>query len=72
MGEQGAREQCVLAARLEEIGCVAVGGRGPGSQQCQGKPDEPPSANLGERSIQSMLRSPRVGITCGERPDGLM
>ena len=44
MEEQGAREQCVFPGRLEEIGCVAAGGRGPESQQCQGKPDELPSA----------------------------
>lgn len=62
MGEEGAREQCVLAGRLEEIGCVAVGGRGHESQQCQGKPDELPAAKLGERSIRSMLRSLAVGI----------
>lgn len=40
MGQKRAREQCVLAGRLEEIGCVAVGGRGHWSQQCQSKPDE--------------------------------
>lgn len=62
MGEKGAREQCVLAGRLEEIGCVAVGGRGHESQQCQGKPDELPAAKLGERSIRSMLHSQAVGI----------
>lgn len=44
MGEQRAREQCMLVGRLEEIGCVAVGGRGHESQQCQSKPDEPPAA----------------------------
>lgn len=44
MREQGAREQCMLVGRLEEIGCVAVGGRGHESQQCQSKPDEPPAA----------------------------
>lgn len=65
MEEQATREQCVVAGRLEEIGCVAVGGRGRGSQQCQGKPDELPSAKLGERSLQSMLRSRPVGITGG-------
>lgn len=69
MGEKRAREQCVLAERLEEIGCVAVGGRGPESQQCQGKPDELPAAKLGERSIRSMLRSRVVGITCQRRRD---
>lgn len=64
MVEQRAREQCVPAGLLEEIGCVAVGGRGRESQQCRGKPDELLSAELGERSIQSMLRSSGVGITC--------
>lgn len=44
MGQKRAREQCVLAGRLEEIGCVAVGGRGHGSQQCQSKLDELPAA----------------------------
>ncbi len=63
MAGQGAREQCVLAERLEEIGCVAIGGRGRESQQCRGKPDELPSAELGERSIRSMLRSRTVGLT---------
>ena len=63
MGVQRAREQCVLAGRLEEIGCVAVGGRGRASQQCQGKPDELPSAKLGERSIRSMRHSRTVGMT---------
>lgn len=62
MGEQKAREQCVLAGRLEETGCVVVGGRGHRSQQCQGKPDELPSAKLGERSFQCMLHSWAVGI----------
>lgn len=61
MGGEGAREQCMPAGRLEEIGCVAVGGRGRESQQCQGKPDELPSAKLGERSAQSMLRSLNMG-----------
>lgn len=64
MGKKRAREQCMFAERLEEIGCVAVGGRGLQSQQCQGKPDELPAANLGERSIRSMRRSRIVGITC--------
>ena len=49
----------------------AVGGNGvrgrwwawPRSQQCQSKPDEPPAAKLGERSIQSMRRSRAVGTT---------
>lgn len=62
MGGKRAREQCVLAVRLEEIGCVAVGGRGQESQQCQGKPDELPAAKLGERSIRSMRRSRAMGI----------
>lgn len=44
MGEEGAREQCMLVGRLEEIGCVAVGGRGHESQQCQSKPGELPAA----------------------------
>lgn len=34
MGVKRAREQCMHVGRLEEIGCVAVGGRGLGSQQC--------------------------------------
>lgn len=63
IGKQGAREQCVLAGRLEEIGCVAVGGRGSESQQCQSKPDEPPAVKLGERSLRFMLCSQEVGIT---------
>lgn len=70
MGEERAREHCMLAGRLEEIGCVAVGGRGRGSQQCQGKPDELPTAKLGERSIRSMRRSRRVGTTRGRRTLG--
>lgn len=61
--KQGAREQCVLAWRLEEIGCVAVGGRGLESQRCQSKPDELSSAKLGKRSIQSMLRLRAATIT---------
>lgn len=69
MGGKRAREQCVLAGRLEEIGCVAVGGRGQESQQCQGKPDELPAAKLGERSIRSMRRSLVVGIAKYKQPD---
>lgn len=69
MGGERAREQCVLAGRLEEIGCVAVGGRGQESQQCQGKPDELPAAKLGERSIRSMRRSLAVGISKYKQPD---
>lgn len=44
MREERAREHCMLVGRLEEIGCVAVGGRGHESQQCQSKPDELPAA----------------------------
>lgn len=69
MGVKRAREQCVLAGRLEEIGCVAVGGRGQESQQCQGKPDELPAAKLGERSIRSMWRLRAVGISKYKQPD---
>lgn len=69
IGGQGAREQCVLVRRLEEMGCVAVGGRGHQSQQCQGKPGELPAGKLGERSIRSMLHSQGVGIPCWKRSD---
>lgn len=58
------REQCMFAGRLEEIGCVAVGGRGRESQQCQCKPDELPSVKLGERAIKCTLRSRAVGKIC--------
>lgn len=44
MGKERAREHCMLVGRLEEIGCVAVGGRGRESQPCQSKPDELPAA----------------------------
>lgn len=62
IGGRRARGQCVLSGRLEETGCVAVGGRGLASQQCQSKPSELLSVKLGERSIECMLPSLTMGI----------
>ena len=38
MANETTREQCMVAMRLEEIGCVAVGGRAEGVSSIRGGP----------------------------------
>lgn len=49
MGEQGAREHCVLNGWLEEAGVRGRWWAWPPSQQCQGEPDELAASETGRK-----------------------